>query len=64
MITHNMQSALTLGNRTLMMNHGKIIFDIEGKPRENITVSGLLEKFKTVSGHELTNDRMLLSENS
>ena len=62
MITHNMQSALTLGNRTLMMNHGKIIFDIEGKPRENITVGGLLEKFKTASGHELTNDRMLLSE--
>ena len=61
MITHNMQSALELGNRTLMMNHGKIILDIEGESRENITVGGLLEKFKSASGHELTNDRILLS---
>ena len=62
MITHNMQSALELGNRTLMMNHGKIVLDIEGESRENITVNGLLEKFKAASGHELTNDRILLSE--
>ena len=61
MITHNMQSALDLGNRTLMMHNGKIIFDIEGE-RKNITVNGLLEKFKTAAGQDLTNDRMLLSE--
>lgn len=60
MITHNMQSALDLGNRTVMMNNGKIIFDVSGEERKNMTVSDLLEKFKTASGKELDNDRMLL----
>lgn len=62
MITHNMQSALELGNRTLMMNQGKIILDVEGQERSNMTVNDLLEQFKINVGHELDNDRMLLRE--
>lgn len=61
MITHNMQSALELGNRTIMMNHGKIIFDTSGEQRRNLTVKDLLEQFKIAAGAELDNDRMLLS---
>ena len=61
MITHNMQSALDLGNRTLMLDRGNIIYDVEGEERKNLTVSDLLEKFKTNAGRELDNDRMLLS---
>ena len=61
-ITHNMQSALVQGNRTLMMEGGSIIFDIEGDERKNMTVDDLLKMFRTRSGHELDNDRMLLSE--
>lgn len=61
MITHNIKSALALGNRTIMMNDGKIILDIKDKKRENMTVEKLLEMFKTKSHEELTNDRMLLS---
>lgn len=61
MITHNMQSALDLGNRTLMMNKGNIIIDVAGSEREGLTVSDLLYKFKNLSGSELVNDRMLLS---
>lgn len=60
MITHNMQSALDLGNRTLMMNNGNIIYDVSGKERNQITVNDLLSKFKEVSGKMLDNDRMLL----
>lgn len=60
MITHNMQSALDLGNRTLMMNNGNIIYDVSGKERNSITVNDLLSKFKEVSGKMLDNDRMLL----
>lgn len=60
MITHNMQSALDLGNRTLMMNNGSIIYDVSGKERESISVNDLLSKFKEVSGKMLDNDRMLL----
>lgn len=60
MITHNMQSALELGNRTLMMDHGQIIIDVEGEKRAGLTVEDLLEQFRALSGGKLTNDRMLL----
>lgn len=62
MITHNMQNALDLGNRTLMMNQGNIIYDVRGEERSQLTVSDLLDKFKTKVGEALDNDRMLLSE--
>ena len=60
MITHNMQSALDLGNRTLMLNQGRIVMDVSGEEREGLTVPDLLERFKEASGKELNNDRMLL----
>lgn len=60
MITHNMQSALELGNRTIMMNSGNIVFDTKGEERSKLTVQHLLDKFKEVSGKKLDNDRMLL----
>lgn len=61
MITHNMQSALELGNRTVMMNAGRVIYDVEGTERSRLTVADLLQKFKEQSGAALDNDRMLLS---
>ena len=61
MITHNMQSALELGNRTLMMNSGEIVLDIKDEERKGLTVSDLLEKFKEGVGAQLDNDRILLS---
>lgn len=61
MITHNMQSALELGNRTVMMDSGNIILDISGEERDNCTVADLLDRFKQSVGEELSNDRMLLS---
>ena len=61
MITHNMQSALDLGNRTLMMDSGDIILDIAGDERRGLTVQDLLQRFKAGVGRALNNDRMLLS---
>ena len=61
-ITHNMHSALSQGNRTLMMDNGNIIFDIEGEKRHDLTVDDLLKMFRSRSGRDLDNDRMLLSE--
>lgn len=61
MVTHNMESALNLGNRTLMMNSGRIVFDVSGEKREGLTVQDLLDQFKKAAGHNLDNDRMLLS---
>ncbi|MBQ4435866.1 MAG: ATP-binding cassette domain-containing protein [Clostridia bacterium] len=60
MITHNMQSALDLGNRTLMMDQGSIIYDVSGDERAKLTVRDLTEKFREKSGRALNNDRMLL----
>lgn len=62
MITHNMQSALALGNRTLMMEHGRIILDIAGEERANLQVEDLLRLYSGKQGKKLDNDRMLLNE--
>ncbi|HIT66101.1 MAG TPA: ATP-binding cassette domain-containing protein [Candidatus Merdisoma merdipullorum] len=61
MITHNMRQALELGNRTLMMADGNIILDVGGEERASTTVEGLLQRFREGAGHELDNDRILLS---
>lgn len=61
MITHNIQSALSCGDRTIMMLEGKIVLDLSGEERKNMTVDALLELFRQQSGKDLTNDRMLLS---
>ncbi len=62
MITHNMQNALDLGNRTIMMNQGNIIYDVRDEERAGLTVNDLLDRFKTKVGEALDNDRILLSE--
>lgn len=61
MVTHNLHQALEMGNRTLMMKDGRIILDIAGKQRENMTVENLLEKFCEKAGEAFDNDRILLS---
>ena len=54
MITHNMKAALEHGNRTILMQAGRIVMDISGQDRDEMTVEKLVEKF------EIDNDRMLL----
>ena len=61
MVTHNMQSALDLGNRTLMMHQGRIILDVSGEERKGLSVPDLTDRFRQLSGGSLNNDRMLLS---
>lgn len=61
MITHNMKDAIAIGNRLIMMNDGKIIYDVSGEEKKALTTADLLAKFKITSGEELDNDRMLLS---
>ena len=61
MVTHNMNQALELGNRTLMMSDGQIVLDIAGEERKGLTVDDLLVRFKAGAGKTLDNDRILLS---
>ncbi len=60
MITHNMRDAITHGNRLIMLNQGKIILDIKGEEKKNLTVADLLEKFAIASGETMDNDKLLL----
>lgn len=62
MVTHNMHQALSLGNRTLMMDAGRIVLDVSGEERSHMTVEDLLARFKLGAGKTLDNDRILLSE--
>ena len=61
MVTHNMNDAIRLGNRLIMMHEGHVIYDVAGDEKKSLTVADLLQKFEEVSGGELANDRMLLS---
>ena len=61
MITHNIPSALDLGNRTVMMNDGQIVLELEGETRKNLTTPKLLELFKEHASHSLETDRILFS---
>lgn len=62
MITHNLESALEYGNRTLMMDSGNIVFDVSGEERSKLTSADLLNAFKKNVGHMLDNDRILLEK--
>lgn len=48
MVTHNMKDAINHGNRLIMMDAGKIVLDIKGKEKKELTVEKLLEKFNIV----------------
>ncbi|MCQ2431866.1 MAG: ATP-binding cassette domain-containing protein [Clostridia bacterium] len=61
MITHDIRAALALGNRTIMMDEGRIILDISGDQRKNMTVDDLLTLYSKESKKQLANDRMLFS---
>ena len=61
MVTHNMSQALEMGNRTLMMDSGRIVFDVKGEERSKMSVNDLLKKFEQNTGGALDNDRILLS---
>ena len=58
MITHNIPSALNLGNRTIMMREGRVALELEPERRKTITTTELLEIFRAQG---LESDRILFS---
>ncbi|MCR5415701.1 MAG: ABC transporter ATP-binding protein [Pseudobutyrivibrio sp.] len=62
MVTHNMRDAINYGNRLIMMNEGRVILNISGEEKKNLTIEDLLHKFEEVSGTEFTNDTEILSK--
>ena len=61
MVTHNMRDAIRYGNRLIMMNEGRIILDIAGEKKKNLTIEMLMDAFAQASGETFANDRILLS---
>jgi len=62
MITHNLDQALSIGNRTIMMHEGRIVLDIKGAERDNMTIPRLLDMFGKASGTHFNTDRTLLAQ--
>ena len=61
MVTHNMNQAITLGNRLIMFHRGEIIMDISGEEKKGLRVQDLLERFQAVRGEEFLSDSALLA---
>ena len=62
MITHNMRDAIAYGNRLIMMYDGKIVVDVSGEEKKNLTVEQLLNLFSQASGSDEADDKLLLSK--
>ena len=60
MVTHNLEYAIRFGNRLIMLHDGKVLLDIKGEHKKNITISELVDLFKNVQGGVLT-DEMVFS---
>ena len=60
MVTHNMNHAIEYGNRLIMMDQGRVVIDISGEEKENLTVPELVELFNKESGKEIVDNDMLL----
>lgn len=61
MITHNMQQALTTGTRTIMLDGGEILFDMDSEMRKDLTVDRLLDMYSEKKKAQFSNDRILLA---
>ena len=61
MITHNMKDAIAYGNRLVMMYNGRVVVDVSGAEKKNLTVEQLLELFSRASGSDEADDKLLLS---
>lgn len=61
MVTHNMQQALDLGNRLIMMDKGQIILKVDEQEKKHLTVDKLMSEFQRIRGEQMANDRALLS---
>jgi len=60
MVTHNMEQAIRLGNRLIMMDKGRIILDVPESEKRGLTVERLLKEFERIRGEKFADDRVVL----
>lgn len=61
MVTHNLNHAIRLGNRLIMLHHGNVILDISGEEKKELTIEKLFKLFENNSEDDLISDRALFS---
>ena len=61
MVTHNMNHAIKMGNRVFMMDQGKILLDVQGEQKKNLTVNKLLSHFESLNSKDMISDRVLFA---
>ena len=61
MITHSMHQAVAVGNRVVMMNRGRVLFDISGEERQSLRYGDLIERFRSLQTGDELSDRAVLS---
>lgn len=61
MITHDMQQAIDLGNRLIMMDKGQIILEVSPAQKQHLTIEDLMNEFQRIRGEKMVSDRALLS---
>jgi len=60
MVTHNMEVALSHGNRLIMMHKGRIVVDMNQEQKADLTINDLVVAFERASGEEFVDDKVLL----
>lgn len=59
MVTHNMEQAIRLGNRLIMMHEGQIVYEADDETKSKLTVQDLLKEFAGIKGATLSDKAFL-----
>jgi putative ABC transport system ATP-binding protein len=59
MVTHNMEQAIRLGNRLIMMHEGRIVYEADQATKSKLTVRDLLQEFTNIKGATLSDKAFL-----
>lgn len=61
MITHNLNHAISIGNRLLMMHGGKVVLDIKEDEKKDLNIDKLLSYFEKIQSKDALSDRVMFS---
>jgi putative ABC transport system ATP-binding protein len=61
MVTHNLEHAIRLGDRLVMMHQGQILFEVSGPDKQRLTIDGLRAAFGQARGESFTYDRAIFA---
>ncbi|MCX7950632.1 MAG: ATP-binding cassette domain-containing protein [Clostridiales bacterium] len=61
MVSHNLNHAIKIGNRLIMMHEGKIVMDFRDKEKKNLSINKLLKYFEQIQSKEILSDKILFS---